>query len=52
MRMRSGFSASLTRRTAGQFSTFCCLAREGLESVFPSWLSRIASGSQWAEGLF
>ena len=52
MRMRSGFSASLTRRAAGQFSTFCCLAREGLENVFPSWPSRITSGSQWAEGLF
>ena len=52
MRTWSGFSVSLIRRTAGQFSTFCRLAREGLKNVFPSWPSRITSGSKWAEGLF
>jgi hypothetical protein len=52
MRTWSGFSVSLIRRTAGQFSTFCRLAREGLKNVFPSWPSRITSDSKWAEGLF
>ena len=39
MRTWSGFSVSLIRRTAGQ-------------NVFPSWPSRITSGSKWAEELF